>query len=236
VSIKVPARTRVVLLDIEGTTTPISFVHDTLFAYARTHLDGFLAAHSNEADVRQAVSRLSVERLREDGPAPTSPAAYARWLMDRDRKSPGLKQLQGLIWEEGYKAGELRGTVWDDVPPAIERWRASGLKVAIYSSGSELAQRRLFETVASGDLTSSIDAFFDTAVGSKQQSESYRCIAEEMKVAPDEILFVSDVTGELGAAKAAGCQVVLALRPGNPTQPDAREYSSISTFDDLVTR
>ena len=129
---------------------------------------------------------------------------YVEWLMDRDRKSPGLKLLQGRIWEGGYRAGVLKGEVFSDVPPALQRWRDAGLDVAIYSSGSELAQRLIFGSTAYGDLTRFISRFFDTAVGAKGAPASYRRIAAELGRAPDRLLFISDVTTELDAASAGG--------------------------------
>jgi enolase-phosphatase E1 len=161
--------------------------------------------------------------------------AYARWLMDRDRKSPGLKHLQGEIWERGYLAGQLRGQVFDDTPEAIKRWRAAGLIVAIYSSGSVLAQRRLFESTVAGDLTSLIGGFFDTGVGPKVAPSSYVRIAEALGLGPAQILFVSDVTAELLAARAAGLQVRLSIRPGNPPQPDSDQFEAIHSLDELST-
>jgi enolase-phosphatase E1 len=189
---------RVVLLDIEGTTTPIAFVHEVLFPYARARIG-------------------------------------AEWhaAMDRDDKSGELKRRQGLIWEQGYRAGELHGEVFPDVAPAIRRWRAAGLRVAIYSSGSELAQRLLFGSTPDGDLTALIDGFFDTAVGPKKSASSYADIARRLECAPREILFVSDVTAELAAAAEAGCQVVLSVRPGNAPQPDAGRYEAVESFDEL---
>jgi enolase-phosphatase E1 len=240
-----PEGVRVILLDIEGTTTPIAFVHTRLFSYARERLGRYLDAHFLDATVQDAVRRLASERAEEREPAApvwrdTSPdalrasvTAYALWLMDRDRKSPGLKLLQGVIWEEGYDAGELRGEVFGDVVPSIARWRARGIKVAIYSSGSELAQRRLFESTASGDLTSSISGFFDTRVGPKVQPDSYRHIAAALNVPAGSVLFVSDVTAELAAAREAGCATRLCVRPGNAPQPDASEFVTIKSFDEL---
>ena len=140
--------------------------------------------------------------------------------MDRDRKSPGLKLLQGRIWEGGYRAGILKGEVFADVPPALERWRDAGLDVAIYSSGSELAQRLIFGSTADGDLTRFFSRFFDTAVGAKDAPASYRRIAAELGRATDRIVFISDVTTELDAAGSAGCGVILCVRPGNRPQPD----------------
>ena len=242
-----PGRIRVILLDIEGTTTPIAFVHERLFSYARAHLDRYLADHFSSAVVQDAVQRLSSEHASDRGAADLPPwrnaspedlresvAAYVRWLMDRDRKSPGLKLLQGVIWEDGYQGGALHGEVFDDVPPALRRWRDEGLDVAIYSSGSELAQRRLFSSTRHGDFTPMIKGFFDTAVGGKTSAESFRRIAERLGHRPQEILFVSDVTKELTAAAEAGCQVRLSLRPGNAAQPDAGRFEAISSFDELT--
>jgi enolase-phosphatase E1 len=231
-----------VLLDIEGTTTPIAFVYDVLFPYARRHLRAHLHSAKSSAELAEVVSLLETEHARDrqsgdpppewktttEGETLASVEAYARWLMDRDRKSPGLKLLQGHIWESGYRSGELRGQVFADVPNAIRRWRADGLAVAIYSSGSVLAQRRLFESLPEGDLTPLISGFFDTAVGSKTAPESYTAICRALQRPPREVLFVSDVTRELAAAKTAGLQVLLSIRPGNPPQPDADVYELMS--------
>lgn len=236
---------RAVLLDIEGTTTPIAFVHDVLFPYARTHLAGHLRAHWRDESTREVVGLLAGEHRVDQanghvppvwphrGPAVEVVAAYAAWLMDRDRKSPGLKLLQGHIWEAGYQEGVLRGLVFADVAPAIRRWHAAGLRVAIYSSGSEQAQRRLFESTPAGDLTTLLDAFFDTRVGAKGDAASYTRIAQDLRMPVGAVLFVSDVTAELDAARAAGMAVVLSLRPGNPALPGTDGFDAARSFDDL---
>jgi enolase-phosphatase E1 len=235
---------QVVLLDIEGTTTPIAFVHQKLFSHVRAHLDSFLQGHWTSPEVQQISTQLEGEYSRDRGAAglPQWPlsdpsqtreslAHYVRWLMDRDRKSPGLKALQGLIWQNAYSAGELKGEVFDDVPRAMARWHERGLRVAIYSSGSELAQRLLFASTPQGDLTSRIDAFFDTAVGGKREAASYARISQSLDCQPSDILFISDVTAELAAAEEAGCLVMLCVRPGNPSQPDADRYAQVGGFD-----
>ena len=223
---------RALLLDIEGTTTPIAFVHEVLFPFVRAKLRAFLDARWRSSELAEVRRHLAVERdadlgrgetppplrMANDERALTSLAAFVEWLMDRDRKSPGLKLLQGLIWEEGYRGGELHGLVFDDVPEAMRAWKAAGLTLAIYSSGSELAQRLLFQSTEHGDLTPLIAAFFDTGVGAKKESSSYARIAAALGRAPREMLFVSDVVAELDAAHAAGMQVVLSVRPGNPEQ------------------
>lgn len=239
---------RLVLLDIEGTTTPIAFVHEVLFPFARLHLPAWCRAfqHTPEFDdvVRLLADEHQTDRARgEDVPdwrtddvsrTLASVEAYALWLMDRDRKSPGLKLLQGLIWEQGYQVGALRGQVYPDVPDAIRHWSATGRLVAIYSSGSELAQRRLFESTAYGDLTALVAGFFDTGVGSKMSPTSYTRITTSLGVAPDETLFISDATSELRAARDAGCQTALSVRSGNNPQPDAHLFTSISSLTDIV--
>lgn len=236
-----------VLLDIEGTTTPIAFVHDVLFSFARTHLRGHLESHFDSTPMKEVVRRLGAEHagdvaagfhppalsLAARETAIESSVAYVTWLMDRDRKSPALKLLQGHIWERGYQSGELRGQVFDDVPPAIRRWRERGVVVAIYSSGSELAQRRLFESTGHGDLTPFIAGFFDTAVGAKVDAGSYRRIAGALDRPVESVLFVSDVSPELSAARDAGLAVVLSLRPGNAPQPDAGRYDQVTSFDEI---
>ena len=150
---------RGLVLDIEGTTTPVGFVYDVLFPYAREHISSFVHSHDGQPVLHEPIRVLERE-WKEDVARGTNPpdikddvVAYARWLMDQDRKSPGLKLLQGLIWEGGYADGSLHGDVYPDVPPALERWRDAGLAIAIYSSGSVLAQRLIFSTTTYGDLT-----------------------------------------------------------------------------------
>jgi enolase-phosphatase E1 len=239
---------RVVLLDIEGTTTPMTFVHDVLFPFARTSLPGWCHAHAGSETYRMVLTRLADEHAvdrRVGLPVPewcdSTPAeadrslqTYVLWLMELDRKTTGLKLLQGLIWEEGYRSGALRGDVYPDVPVAMRRWRNAGISPAIYSSGSELAQRRLFGSTIHGDLTPLIAGFFDTTVGPKQSPPSYAEVASRLGVTAAEILFVSDVTPELAAAAAAGCGTVLSVRPGNRPQPDRDAYPQIRTFDEIL--
>jgi enolase-phosphatase E1 len=235
---------QVILLDIEGTTTPIDFVFQTLFPYARQHARDFLEAHEGETDVFCDIVALEKEyeddRLENRNP-PVLPdhsipslETYIHWLIDQDRKSTPLKSLQGKIWEEGYRKGELKSDVYPDVPPAFARWTAQGRKLCIYSSGSVLAQQLLFGYTTVGDLRPMLSGYFDTRVGAKQESESYQRIAANLRVAPSQILFLSDVTGELRAARAAGLQTMLVVRPGNKPQPEAEEFPRITDFDGVL--
>jgi enolase-phosphatase E1 len=230
-----------IVLDIEGTTTPISFVYDVLFPFARRHLREFLKDHRNSPGVADAVVGLELEWADDVAKGNAPPlwseinlAGYVEWLMDLDRKSPALKSLQGLIWERGYGSGELTSEIFADVGPALERWRGAGLRVAIYSSGSVLAQRLLFGHTPAGDLTPLLTGFFDTAVGPKTAADSYRAIAVALDCPPARLLFVSDVVVELNAAHAAGCRTTLAVRPGNPPQPSAPDGGAIRSFNEIV--
>ena len=232
----------VILLDVEGTTTPISFVYDTLFPYARAHMKEFLEQHKNNADLHCVIELLTTENRDEastlrppvihPSAAASDCSAYLFWLMDQDRKSPALKSIQGKIWEAGYTSGELKSVVFPDVPPAFVRWRENGRRIAIYSSGSVLAQQLLFRHTHTGDLTPWIEAYFDTSVGAKIDSSSYRKIAGTLHVSPEEILFLSDAPAELEAAALAELGVCLAKRPGNRETSQA-PYASVSSFDDL---
>jgi enolase-phosphatase E1 len=227
---------RAFLLDIEGTTTPVDFVYRELFPYARMHLADYLARHGGSRECRGAVAMLRAEYEADSHPADDfGPAAVVRYvhdLMDHDRKSPGLKALQGLIWKDGYAAGALRGQVYSDVPPAFVRWRGRGLDIYIYSSGSVLAQQLLFSSVPLWDLTPSISGYFDTLVGPKREPQSYAAITARMHVPPARTLFVSDVVEELDAAQAAGLRTTLCVRTGSAAAAGGR-HAVVHTFDEL---
>ena len=140
---------------------------------------------------------------------------YARWLMRQDRKSPGLKLLQGLIWEGGYADGSLRGSVYPDVPPALTRWRDDGLVISIYSSGSVLAQRLLFSTTTYGDLTRFHRAVLRHCAWDRSgKRRVIRALPQQWRCLAAELLFVSDVIAELEAARLARMQVVECVRDG----------------------
>ena len=224
---------RAILLDIEGTTTPIAFVHEVLFSYARDHVKEFLASNADADDI----ARLREEHADDvsNGQQPPSLLAeYVEWLIARDRKSTGLKSLQGKIWRQGYLDGSLKSQVYADVAPAFARWRARGLSVNIFSSGSVLAQQLLFAHTETGALTKFIDQYFDTNVGKKGDVESYRRIAETLNINASDILFISDVIAELDAANNAGMQTLLSIRPGNPPEEGAERYRAIRDFDEVL--
>jgi enolase-phosphatase E1 len=207
---------KAVLTDIEGTTTPLAFVHEVLFPYARKRLEA--ACASGEPRYAVAIAQLQAEyEMEEEAGKPDfgNGAPYAAWLMDRDRKSTGLKLLQGILWFDGYHAGQLIARIYDDVPPALARWKEAGIRMRVFSSGSVQAQQLLFRFSNQGDLSHFFEGFHDTTTGPKQEPASYAAIARSFELAPSEILFLSDVLAELDAARAAGFATGLLLRPGN---------------------
>ncbi len=208
---------RYILTDIEGTTTDIAFVHQVLFPYAAQHLPAFVQAHmAADPVVRDCIYEAQQTLSLEEGITPDldqTVAALLHWIRI-DRKHPALKRLQGLIWREGYETGGFRGHVYPDVVPQLRQWRAQGLGIGIYSSGSVAAQRLLFGYSEEGDLTHLFDHYFDTTVGHKREETSYQNIAKVLNLNPKQILFLSDVEAELDAAQAVGMHTLQLLRPG----------------------
>lgn len=225
----------IVLLDIEGTTTPIAFVHDVLFPYARARVGSFLESHGSDDGVRKILGDLRTEQrsAASDELREATVVGYVHALMDRDRKSGPLKALQGRIWEQGYHDGELKGEVYPDVPAAFARWTADGIRIGIFSSGSVLAQQLLFANSTAGDLSRFLSCHFDTGVGAKGEAGSYRRIVETLGVAAARILFVSDVVKELDAARKAGLRTLLCVRP-TASAPTSNTYDLVESFDTIV--
>ena len=217
---------RVILLDIEGTTTPVDFVYKTLFPYASRKLESFLQEHAEDPEIQSLIQDLYLQNQEDqrNGLNPPewtdelpesrfrSSITYGQWLIALDSKCTPLKSLQGKIWQQGFTSGELHGEVFPDVPIALERWKRQKKIICIYSSGSVLAQQLLFRTTPAGDLTRHISLFFDTQVGAKSDPASYSKIAKSFPREPGEFLFLSDVAKEIEAAKAAGMQALVCDR------------------------
>ena len=244
------------LFDIEGTTTPISFVKEILFPYVGQRLDAFLErtydSAQTRADIQALIELAEADLAGGNADAPQIPrfptegkvsvefraaqiaaaAANARWQMSSDRKSTALKALQGHMWAEGYTSGELKGQLYGgaegDVAVQLRAWAAQGYRLGVYSSGSVGAQRLLFGYSDAGDLNPLFTHNFDTTVGTKQQSSSYAAIAAQTGVAPERILFFTDIFGEAVAARQAGLHTVLLDRPGNYALPP--EQTENNTF------
>jgi enolase-phosphatase E1 len=176
--------TQAILTDIEGTTSSLSFVHDTLFPYARARLPDYVAKHGG--DLSQLLA----------------------W-MDADAKVTELKDIQGRIWAQGYAAGELTGHVYADAAEALRQWHSDGLKLAVFSSGSVAAQKLIFGHSDQGDLSPLFSGWFDTTTGPKREAMSYLMIADALGVSPADMLFLSDIAAETDAAKAAGMRAML---------------------------
>lgn len=220
---------KAIVTDIEGTTSSIDFVHETLFPYARAHLRAFLRRRAGQPEVAAILHAVAHEEgrqlTRED-----AADVLERWMAE-DRKATPLKALQGMIWAEGYAAGELVGHVYDDTPVALRRWHAEGLKLYVYSSGSVEAQQLIFGHTAHGDLRQLFSGYFDTRIGAKREAASYRAILDELKLRGDEVLFLSDIGEELDAARAAGLGTTQLLRDAKAkpfaAHPAARDFSEV---------
>jgi enolase-phosphatase E1 len=230
--------TKAILLDIEGTTTPISFVHETLFPYARARIPGFVL--DNISDLKFEIDQLAAEHEADDDydgefrpDSPNSVSDYLKSLIDRDRKSTPLKTIQGMIWQTGYESGEIVSPVFDDIPAAFKRWKDADKTIAIYSSGSILAQQLLFRYTDCGDLTPFISNYFDTNTGPKREAKSYTDIASALETDAAELLMVSDIPAELDAARTSGLQTALSVRPGNaPIEADIN-HRVVESFEAL---
>lgn len=239
------------LLDIEGTTCPVSFVAEVLFPYARQQMGGYLRAHGHEPEVAALLDDVAESWRADPHPAAQallagcSPAAtpaervlpYLDWLIANDVKLTALKDLQGRIWRTGYASGALVAPLFADVPPALQRWRQQGLVLAVYSSGSVPAQQLLYGHTQAGNLCPLFSHWFDTRSGSKHEGSSYRGIAAAMGCEASAVLFISDALAELNAAATAGMACLFSDRDGNPSRdngPFARisDYSRLTLPDD----
>jgi len=235
-----PGAVRLILLDIEGTLSPLAYVHEVMFPFARAEMRPFLEQNLSRPDVAAALDQIAVDagsanfeawRPQTASPSDAIPwiVAHAHALMDRDVKATGLKQLQGLIWEGGFHSGVLRSAVFPDVAPALREWKNAGVQLRIYSSGSKHAQQLFFAHTEAGDLTSLLSGYYDTTTGPKKIPASYTAIANDAGFPQAAILFLSDVVEELDAAGAAGLQTALIVRPGNVAPP-----SGLQTLPSLV--
>lgn len=246
------------LLDIEGTTCPVTFVAEVLFPYASDHLEAYLKGHGHEPAVQILVAEVErswagdqhegAQQLRREAQAsgllatqsPLAVVPYLRWLIRRDVKFAPLKDLQGRIWREGYGSGAIVAPLFDDVPEALQRWQAQGLVLAVYSSGSVPAQQLLYGHSEAGDLRPCFQHWFDTRSGSKLEAGSYSGIAAAMGVPTQQVLFISDALGELEAAHQSGMAVLFSDRDGNPARDCGpferiRDYSLLR-FSDAAQR
>lgn len=204
-------------MDVEGTTTSISFVHEVLFPYSIEKLRDYINSHFDDTPVQEALLETFNTAFEEEKLILNHNGLIEKLLswVSIDRKHSALKKLQGLIWSEGYKAGALKGHVYEDVPVALKKWKESGLTLGIYSSGSIEAQRVLFGYSISGDLNNYFSNNFDTSVGQKRVVTSYQNILSELKIEANDVLFLSDIAEELDAAQEVGMQTLQLVRLGD---------------------
>lgn len=224
---------RIILTDIEGTTSSISFVHEVLFPYAAEHMAGFVRdGHQSTPEVSEqldavaevsGVARDDIEGLID---------VLLRWIQE-DRKETSLKTLQGMLWQKGYQEGAFNGHVYPDAADYLQRWHDRGLRLFVYSSGSVKAQKLIFGFSEAGDLTPFFSGYFDTRVGAKREPEAYRTILNDLGVEPETVLFLSDVEAELEAAESAGMKTVWLVRDGDKPssrRPVAANFAEVDSF------
>lgn len=227
-----------VVFDIEGTTTPITYVKDVLFPYASNNVKSYLQQTWDTELTKNSIKSLIEEKhadyTSEISSSIDSIVSYVQWCISKDLKIGSLKQVQGHIWDQGYKSGELRSKVYDDVPAYFDRLCKAGIKISIYSSGSRDAQKLLFKYSNHGDLRRYISCYFDTKIGNKRDSSSYKEIIQSLGVdAASQIMFITDVTEEADAAVLAGMQSVVSVRPGNADISDHVQHRKVFTFNEL---
>ena len=220
---------RAIVTDIEGTTSDIRFVHNVLFPYARERLASFVQAGVDSEPVRAILDDLRAE-ISQPQATPDGLIAVLLGFMEEDRKSTALKALQGHIWRDGYVNGDFTGHLYPDVLPAFRQWKSQGIDLYVYSSGSVAAQKLLFGYSDEGDITGLFSGYFDTHVGAKRETHSYRNIAEQIGLPPAQLLFLSDIRQELDAAREAGWQTVQLIR--GEADHESR-HRQVSRFDDI---
>lgn len=224
---------RVVLTDIEGTTSSISFVHDVLFPYASEHLPEFVRQqYKDNPAVADQLAAVAETTGVEGNDIDSLIEVLQTWIRE-DRKETPLKALQGMVWEQGYRQGELKGHIYDDAAEYLQRWHDRGLRLFVYSSGSVKAQKLIFGYTAVGDFTPYFSGYFDTRIGGKKESDSYRNILREVGVEPETVLFLSDVEAELTAAEEAGMKTAWLVRDGDLPETSrivARNFSEVDTL------
>jgi enolase-phosphatase E1 len=226
---------RFILTDIEGTTTSISFVYDVLFPYFREHLNE-LSDLSEEEEVKKAIEQtIDLASKEEHLQLETVDEVIEQWKQWSlaDKKITPLKTVQGVLWKKGYEEGTIKGHVYPDVEPALRKWKAEGISLGVFSSGSVQAQKLLFGYSDAGNLLDCFSVYFDTTTGTKRESSTYTTIAEQLNLGTSEILFLSDIREELEAAEHSGMRTIQLVREGN--SPNWRTTATdFYAVDDLI--
>ena len=219
---------KAILTDIEGTTSAVSFVFDVLFPYAAKHMPDFVRAHAEEPEVAMQLGAVRLDSGEPEADVERVIKLLGQWIAE-DRKATPLKALQGMVWKQGYEAGELKGHVYPDAVKALKRWHEKGYELYVYSSGSIQAQKLIFGCSDAGDLSTLFSGYFDTTSGPKREPQSYRHITEAIGCPAGKILFLSDIVLELDAAQAAGMQTCGLARDGGELQG----HKTVSSFADI---
>ena len=221
---------RFILTDIEGTTTSVSFVYEILFPYFRNNIEK-LKDFQQLGEVHEAFEQ-TIEIAKSEGNQLVTTdqiiEQLLKWSLE-DKKITPLKTLQGILWEEGYKSGEIKGHVYSDVATNLRLWKNQGIDLGVFSSGSVAAQKLIFGFSEQGDLAPLFSAYFDTKTGGKRESETYSKISQAIKIEPSSIMFLSDIREELEAADQAGFQTIQLVREGN----SANWKTTVSDFNQI---
>lgn len=219
-----------IMTDVEGTTTSISFVHETLFPFAKRRLADFCKENAQSDIVKDALALTKETVKAEENKEINDQEAIDKLLywISSDRKHPALKSLQGYIWEEGYKSGEVKGHIYNDVVPAFQKWINAGFTLGVYSSGSVKAQHLIYEYSEKGNLRPYLSFHFDTKVGHKREVKSYENIVKELNTTPESILFLSDIKEELDAAREVGLKTIQLVRQNDVVTGDHQIVNNFS--------
>jgi len=220
-----------VLLDIEGTIAPISFVKDTLFPYSREKLEEFIKENKDKPEIRKILDDIKKLEGR-DLSLDEIISLLKKWI-DEDKKITPLKDIQGYIWEEGFVSGKIKAPLYEDAYKKILSWREKGIPMYIYSSGSVKAQKLFFSHTEYGNILNFFKGHFDTKIGSKKDPESYKKISEEIGLKPEEILFLSDNPEEIEAAAKAGFKVIRIVRENDAEYISGFPYPQIPSFEKI---
>ncbi|CAI5756692.1 unnamed protein product [Candida verbasci] len=228
-----------VIVDIEGTVCPITFVKDTLFPYFIKKLPSYLEniqfpLNSSSSDPIVEILLKLPNEIRVNS---QSTFNHFKSLVDQDIKDPILKSLQGLIWNQGYKNGELKAPIYPDSIKFIQDYKN---KIYVYSSGSVNAQKLLFGYVEDNgnsiDLNKYLSGYFDiTTSGYKNQPQSYKNILKDINKDGSSVLFLSDNINEVKAAIEAGMNCHIVIRDGNApiSNEDKSNYQVIYALSEL---
>ena len=235
------------LLDIEGTTCPVSFVSNVLFPFAKKELSSFMKQNWSKSLHNKPIQAAKKEWLDDQSPGSNQIKQqvlnseleeidgliqYLKYLISIDKKSTALKDLQGKIWEHGYNSGELKSQLFPETAECLHEWHEQGITLSVYSSGSIQAQKLLYKHSTAGDLEKLFSYWFDTHTGPKKSTESYTTIAKQLQSSPNKIWFVSDNGAECDSARSAGMHTLFSLRDGNPDR-HPRDHTVVQSLREV---